>query len=147
MSGFDLAESPLLEVTRGKGRIVFCQLDVSNRYGTDPVATQLVDNLFAYMTRVGEPDPEKSAVAHLPVDGKTVVGRKQSLPRGKAGRRGWMGDHTGRAVLPGVYLREQLDNGETARRRGAGAGFLAEGGIAAGGAARWGDRSLPADPG
>jgi hypothetical protein len=51
VSGFDLAESPLLEVTRGKGRILFCQLDVSSRYGIDPAATQIVDNIFEYMTK------------------------------------------------------------------------------------------------
>ena len=90
VSGFDLAESPLLEVTRGKGRIVFCQLDVSNRYGADPAATQLVDNLFQYMTTVGEPDPERSTVAHLPVDGTTVVARKQVFRAAKpAGADGW----------------------------------------------------------
>ncbi len=90
VSGFDLAESPLLEVTRGKGRILFCQLDVSNRYGLDPAATRLVDNLFQYMTSVAEPSLDKSAVAHLPVDGTTVVARKQVFRAAKPpGADGW----------------------------------------------------------
>jgi beta-galactosidase len=46
--GFDLAASPLLECVEGKGRILFCQLDVTSRCGADPVATKLVRNLIAY---------------------------------------------------------------------------------------------------
>jgi len=47
--GFDLMETPLLEVARGDGRILFCQLDVTNRYGKDPIATAIARNIFAYM--------------------------------------------------------------------------------------------------
>lgn len=43
-SGFDLTDSPLLEGWVGKGRIVLCQVDVTSRYGVDPVSTQLADN-------------------------------------------------------------------------------------------------------
>ncbi len=90
VSGFDLAESPLLEVTRGKGRILFCQMDVSNRYGIDPAATRLADNLFRYMTTADEPSPDRSAVVHLPLDGTTVVARKQVFRAVKpAGADGW----------------------------------------------------------
>jgi beta-galactosidase len=103
VSGFDLQESPLLEVTRGKGRIIFCQLDVSNRYGIDPAATQLVDNLFEYLTTVTEPDPDKSAVGHLPVDGNTVVAHKQVFRAAKpAGSNGW-------GITQGeLFLRESI---------------------------------------
>jgi beta-galactosidase len=62
VSGFDLQEAPLLEVTRGKGRIIFCQMDVTNRYGIDPAATKLLDNIVRYMMTVPEPDPSKSAL-------------------------------------------------------------------------------------
>lgn len=62
VSGFDLQESPLLEITRGKGRIILCSLDVTNRYGKDPAATRLVDNLFAYLADAPRPDPGKAAV-------------------------------------------------------------------------------------
>ncbi len=44
--GFDLACAPLLECDEGKGRIVFCQLDLTSRYGVDPVATTLAHNLI-----------------------------------------------------------------------------------------------------
>lgn len=40
---FDLLYTALLEWRLGAGRVLFCQLDVSNRYGTDPVATLVVD--------------------------------------------------------------------------------------------------------
>ncbi len=54
--GFDLLETPLLETVRGRGRIIFCQLDVSNRYGTDPVATRVMDNLLRYLTTSKPPE-------------------------------------------------------------------------------------------
>lgn len=47
--GFDLVNSPLLEQRRGKGRVVLCQLDVTRRYGIDPVATKLVHNLLSWL--------------------------------------------------------------------------------------------------
>ncbi len=47
--GFDLANSPLAEMTRGEGRLVLCQLDVSSRYGKDPVASRLFDNILGYL--------------------------------------------------------------------------------------------------
>ncbi len=55
-SGFDLVETPLLEIAKGRGRMIFCQLDVTNRYGTDPVATKVVDNIFNYLSEVKQPD-------------------------------------------------------------------------------------------
>jgi hypothetical protein len=90
VSGFDLQESPLLEVTRGKGRILFCQFDVTNRYGIDPAATRLVDNILLYMTTVPEPDPAKSTVEFLPVDDVHVVARHELFRAAKpAGQDGW----------------------------------------------------------
>lgn len=47
--GFDLTESPLLEVARGEGLLLFCQVDVTNRVGVDPVSTRLVINLLRYL--------------------------------------------------------------------------------------------------
>jgi len=49
-AGFDLAESALLEVARDRGLLLFCQVDVTNRVGRDPVSTRLVRNLLAYIT-------------------------------------------------------------------------------------------------
>lgn len=45
-NAFDVAFTPLLEERIGDGRILFCQLDVTNRYGTDPVASMLVDRML-----------------------------------------------------------------------------------------------------
>ncbi|MCM8808130.1 MAG: hypothetical protein NC926_09390 [Candidatus Omnitrophica bacterium] len=56
-SGFDLMETPLCEFAIGRGRIIFCQVDVTNRYGIDPVSTLLVNNLLEYMDKIQEPDP------------------------------------------------------------------------------------------
>ncbi len=47
-SGFDLQFSPLLEMRAGKGLVIFCQLDVTNRIGLEPAADQLVQNLLRY---------------------------------------------------------------------------------------------------
>lgn len=43
--GFDLRYMALWEVLEGHGRLVFCQLDVSDRLGKDPAADRLVGNL------------------------------------------------------------------------------------------------------
>lgn len=48
--GFNLMHAGLLELRKGHGRILFCQLDVSDRYGIDPVATQLVDRMLTVMS-------------------------------------------------------------------------------------------------
>ncbi|MDP6114943.1 MAG: hypothetical protein QGG53_24025 [Planctomycetota bacterium] len=47
--GFDLGETALLEIARGDGLILFCQVDVTNRVGRDPVSTRLLGNLLAYV--------------------------------------------------------------------------------------------------
>jgi len=47
--GFDLNEAALLEAARGNGLILFCQVDVTNRAGTDPVSTRLARNLISYL--------------------------------------------------------------------------------------------------
>ena len=44
--GFDLLYTPLLECRRGAGRILYCQLDITNRYASDPVATLLVTRML-----------------------------------------------------------------------------------------------------
>ncbi|HNX34381.1 MAG TPA: hypothetical protein PKM57_07130 [Kiritimatiellia bacterium] len=44
-TGFDLRYTPLWECVDGAGRMLFCQLDVTDRIGTDPVADTLLHNL------------------------------------------------------------------------------------------------------
>ena len=50
--GFDLQYAPLLECTEGRGRIVFCQLDVTGRTQPEPAAQRLCDQLLTYLTEV-----------------------------------------------------------------------------------------------
>ena len=47
--GFNLAYASLLEYRRRHGLVLFCQLDVTARYGKDPAATHLVHNLLRNM--------------------------------------------------------------------------------------------------
>ncbi len=44
--GFDLQYAPLLEYYEGRGRVLFCQLDVTGRTETDPAATDLCRGLL-----------------------------------------------------------------------------------------------------
>lgn len=44
--GFCLQYAPLLEYREGKGRILFCQLDVTGRSETEPAAMRMVANLL-----------------------------------------------------------------------------------------------------
>jgi beta-galactosidase len=89
VSGFDLQESPLLEVAHGRGRMVFCQFDVSDRYGDDPVATRLVDNVLRYLAHAEPPDPSRDRVVHLSSDDAAVEVRPHTFraepPSGEAG--------------------------------------------------------------
>ena len=59
--GFDLVDSPLLEAQIGQGRIVLCQVDVTSRYGANPVSTTLVNNLLAALTEPGGTDTSPCA--------------------------------------------------------------------------------------
>jgi hypothetical protein len=46
--GFGLQYSPLLEYREGKGRVLFCQLDVTGRTEDDPAAAALTRNLLRH---------------------------------------------------------------------------------------------------
>ncbi len=43
---FDLRYTPLWEVFEGRGRLLFCQLDVSDRMGADPSVDRLMSNML-----------------------------------------------------------------------------------------------------
>ena len=45
---FDLQYSPLMELRRGKGRIILCLLDLEDQVSGDPAAASLLDNLLRY---------------------------------------------------------------------------------------------------
>jgi beta-galactosidase len=49
---FDMAYSSLLEFKYGKGKVTYCTLDITDRVGSDPVASLLAKNLIASQTTV-----------------------------------------------------------------------------------------------
>lgn len=46
--GFDLQYSPLAELREGRGTVLLCQLEVTERIGLDPAATLIFNNLLDY---------------------------------------------------------------------------------------------------
>ena len=56
-NGFDFLYTPLVEYRNGLGRILFCQLDVSPRYGIDPVATLLIQRMLVQYSERSVPAP------------------------------------------------------------------------------------------
>ncbi len=117
VSGFDLAETPLLEVAIGKGRILFCQFDVSTRYGKDPAATRLVDNLFAYLASAPEPIPARSEVGTL-AEGQSGVALIQGLFRAAVpeGQTGWGITQADLFNREAIYNRNQITRSLPERR-------------------------------
>ncbi len=60
--GFALQYAPLLEYREGKGRILFCQAEVTGRSLTDPAADQLAVNLVDYLRSAGPVETVRFAV-------------------------------------------------------------------------------------
>ena len=58
--GFNLMFSPLLVLKKERGEVLFCQMEVTPRYGTDPVATRLTDNMLSVMSRPQRAVPAQS---------------------------------------------------------------------------------------
>ena len=54
---FDLQYSPLLELSTARGRVVFCQLDVTGRTVADPAADDITRSLVDYVLREGGASP------------------------------------------------------------------------------------------
>lgn len=72
--GFDLAYTPLLEWRHGRGRVLFCQLDLTGRVGLDPAATRAAVAVLGAATAAVAPDrpiqvagsgPEAQAIGRL----------------------------------------------------------------------------------
>ncbi len=83
-SGFDLMDAVLLESCIGRGRILFCQLDVTSRYGEDPTATKMVDNIIRYMAEVEMPDSTLTEINYE--KGRDIFeGYRMRKPKGKLG--------------------------------------------------------------
>ncbi|MDP6636034.1 MAG: carbohydrate binding domain-containing protein [Phycisphaerae bacterium] len=59
--GYSLQYSPLLAYRRGKGVVVFCQMDVTGRTEPDPAARRLVGNLLTWLGQ-WKASPRRQAV-------------------------------------------------------------------------------------
>jgi beta-galactosidase len=70
--GFDLLYSPLVERRIGQGRILYCALDVTNRYGFDPMATILVHRILEEYSR-SVPRAERRLVSLGPGRGQAFL--------------------------------------------------------------------------
>ncbi|MBQ6137924.1 MAG: hypothetical protein IJI73_11205, partial [Kiritimatiellae bacterium] len=99
--GFNLENAALLEERRGDGgRVLWCQMDVTSRYGKDPAATLLVDNVLAEFAAPREKAKPKRPVFWL-------GGGKDAETLAKLGAKitPWDGRTAGVvAVLPGADL-------------------------------------------
>ena len=70
--GYDLQYSPLLEYREGRGMVLFCQLDLTGRTESDPVATTLAINLLNY-TANWKPTPSRGVLYSGESAGKTFL--------------------------------------------------------------------------
>ena len=87
--GFSLQYSPLMEYREGKGLVVFCQMDVTDRTEKDPAAERLTGNLISYLSN-WKPEIKRQVVyagdaagkSHLEKAGVSVVSyeNKKLLP-------------------------------------------------------------------
>jgi hypothetical protein len=85
--GYSLQYSPLLEYREGRGVVVFCQLDVTGRTESDPVAESFVANLLNTVSR-WKPAPVRRAVyageaagrAHLEAAGVVIEAERAGAP-------------------------------------------------------------------
>ena len=66
---FDLSYSPLMRWPHGRGEIVYCQLDLTDRVGREPGADIVADNLLRYLDTPLAPRTGKTAVC---LDGETA---------------------------------------------------------------------------
>ncbi len=83
---FDLQYAALLEHVAGRGRVIFCQLDVTGRTESEPVAERLVVNLLGYLDRA---QPEVGRAAVCLGDASLALARDLGVapvPAGAAGR-------------------------------------------------------------
>jgi beta-galactosidase len=137
--GFDLQYAPLLEGVFGKGRILFCQLDLTGRSEADPAAEQLCRNLVSYLQTA--PVPASQAVAVMGDEPTRALA--QSLGAGTA--------DTAQLLLvgPGADLakaKTQIENGASALALGLSADDLAKFGITAEKTAGYSSRAVLTAP-
>jgi hypothetical protein len=97
--GFSLQYSPLMEYREGKGVVIFCQMDVTGRTESEPVAETLVRNLLQYVSAWkparGEAVPALGPAGILP-----VVENKGKMPSPR--QAVYVGEPAGRDHLESI---------------------------------------------
>ena len=71
--GFNLMFSALMEYKCERAYLLFCQLDVTSRYGADPVATRLVDNMLSELAKPFLPVSEQTVMYYGDADGEALL--------------------------------------------------------------------------
>ena len=100
--GFNLESAALLEERRGSGRTIWCQMDVTSRYGKDPAATRLVDNL---LSEIASPREKRAKPGSAQVYWLGDAKDAQSLALVGAKIPAWDGKSKGTVlVLPGADI-------------------------------------------
>src|SRR6185436_13273255 len=61
--GYSLQYSPLMEYREGRGMILFCQMDVTGRTESDPIAETLTRNILQYASDWKSPQPRTALYA------------------------------------------------------------------------------------
>jgi len=84
--GFDLQYAPILEWRTGKGRVVFCQMDVTARTDAEPAAARLVRNLVEYCSRPASAEARTTYYAGAP-EGKATLRTLGVAARDYTGQR------------------------------------------------------------
>jgi len=107
---FDLQYAALLEHVAGRGRVVFCQLDVTGRTAREPVAARLAVNLLGYLDRA---QPESKRELECGVCGSSCAALLRELGCGSAlaARERPLTDDAGRVLLvacPGAPVPDNL---------------------------------------
>jgi len=59
--GFSLQYSPMMEYREGRGMVLFCQMDVTERTETEPAAEILISNIIEYVSK-WKPSPRRQAL-------------------------------------------------------------------------------------
>ncbi|MDR0932284.1 MAG: hypothetical protein LBM70_04600 [Victivallales bacterium] len=118
----DLSRAALLEYPVGKGRIVFCQLSLSNRCGTDPVATRIAEQLFAYLEN---PEVFPEIPAGVAGNGK-LLKELGFRPSAFDPTRHRVGVWTSESKIPAATLRAFVESGGTLLILGADAKAIAD---------------------
>jgi beta-galactosidase len=62
---FDLAYSPLMELDLGRGRLIFCTLDLEDHVLTDPAARRIGERIIDYLLKQPSPIAQARKVVYL----------------------------------------------------------------------------------